>query len=88
MFVVSGMAVGSLYALGGIGLVVLYRATGVLNLASGAIGMASAMVAWQLVQWGIFAPAAWLLGIALGVLLSVSYGRVITPGRWPGVSRW
>ena len=79
MFVVSGMAVGSLYALGGIGLVVLYRATGVLNLASGAIGTASAMVAWQLVQWGIFAPVAWILGLALGVLLAVAYGRVITP---------
>jgi len=79
MFVVSGMAVGSLYALGGIGLVVLYRATGVLNLASGAIGMASAMFAWQLVQWGIFAPASWLLGLALGVLLALAYGRVITP---------
>lgn len=79
MFVVSGMAVGSLYALGGIGLVVLYRATGVLNLASGAIGMASAMVAWQMVQWGIFAPVAWTLGLALGVLLAVAYGRVITP---------
>jgi branched-chain amino acid transport system permease protein len=80
MFVVSGLAVGSLYALGGIGLVVLYRSTGVLNLASGAIGMASAMLAWQLLQWGVFPPAAWLLGISLGVLLAVSYGRVITPG--------
>lgn len=48
MFLVSGMAVGSLYALGGIGLVVLYRATGVLNLAAGAIGMAGVLVVWQL----------------------------------------
>jgi branched-chain amino acid transport system permease protein len=79
MFIVSGMAVGSLYALGGIGLVVLYRATGVLNLASGAIGMASVMVAWQLVQFGIFAPLSWLLGLGLGVLLSVAYGRTVSP---------
>lgn len=79
MFVVSGLAVGSLYALGGIGLVVLYRATGVLNLAAGAIGMMGVMVAWQLVQWGLLAPLAWAGGLALSVGLAVGYGRAIAP---------
>ena len=37
LFVASGLAVGSLYALGGIGMVVLYRATGVLNFSSGSM---------------------------------------------------
>ena len=41
LFVVSGLAVGSLYALGGVGLVVLYRTTGVLNYAIGAFGAAA-----------------------------------------------
>ena len=58
LFFVSGLAVGSLYALGGIGLVVLYRATGVLNLANGAAGAAGAMTAWQLAQWQIWPPIA------------------------------
>ena len=31
MFLASGLAIGSLYALGGIGMVVLYRASGVLK---------------------------------------------------------
>jgi branched-chain amino acid transport system permease protein len=79
LFVVSGLAVGSLYALGGIGLVVLYRATGVLNLAAGAIGAASVMVAWQLVQWDVYAPLAWLLGLGLGPVLATGYGRLIAP---------
>ncbi|MCA0044838.1 branched-chain amino acid ABC transporter permease [Celeribacter litoreus] len=79
MFIVSGLAVGSLYALGGIGLVVLYRATGVLNLSAGAIGMASVMAAWQLVQWGLFGPVAWVGGLAIGVALALFYGRVIAP---------
>ena len=37
-FIVSGLALGGVYALSGVGLVVLYRATGVLNLAYGAVG--------------------------------------------------
>ena len=44
LFLVSGLAVGALYALGGVGLVMLNRATGVLNFAYGAIGALGAMV--------------------------------------------
>lgn len=79
LFIVSGLAVGSLYGLGGIGLVVLYRATGVLNLAAGAIGAAAVMVAWQLVQWGVVPPLAWALGLAVGPILATAYGRSIAP---------
>jgi len=85
LFVVSGMAVGSLYALGGIGLVVLYRATGVLNLANGAIGALGVMLAWQLQQWQIQewqVPQAitWLVGVITTTLLALIYGRLIAPG--------
>ena len=79
LFIVSGLAVGSLYALGGIGLVVLYRATGVLNLAAGAIGMTAVMASWQLVAWGVFQPLAWALGLVLALALSLFYGRAIAP---------
>ncbi|WP_269584067.1 branched-chain amino acid ABC transporter permease [Roseibium sp. Sym1] len=79
LFLVSGLAVGSLYALGGIGLVVLYRATGVLNLAAGAIGMAGVMFAWQAVQWGWPQPVAWIAGLALSVGLALGYGRGVAP---------
>ena len=34
-FVITGLALGGVYALSGVGMVVLYRATGVLNLAFG-----------------------------------------------------
>lgn len=80
LFLVSGLAVGSLYALGGIGLVVLYRATGVLNLASGAIGALGVMLAWQLQQWGWAQPVTWLVAILLATALSLVYGRLIAPG--------
>lgn len=80
LFVVSGLAVGSLYALGGICLVVLYRATGVLNFANGAVGAFGVMLAWQLGQWGWPEPATWIVAIAAATGLSLCYGRLIAPG--------
>lgn len=80
LFLVAGLAVGSLYALGGIGLVVLYRATGVLNLASGAVGALGVMLAWQFQQWGWAEPLTWLIGILTATALSLLYGRFIAPG--------
>src|SRR4249920_684133 len=49
-FIVIGLAFGGVYALSGVGLVVLYRATGVLNLAFGAIGAAGALIAYWLIN--------------------------------------
>ena len=49
-FIVIGLAFGGVYALSGVGLVVLYRATGVLNLAFGAIGAAGALIAYYLLN--------------------------------------
>ncbi|WP_328428727.1 ABC transporter permease subunit [Streptomyces sp. NBC_00443] len=49
----AGLAVGSAAALSGIGLVVTYRATGVLNFAHGAIAMVCAYALRQcVVEWG------------------------------------
>lgn len=79
MFLTSGLAIGSLYALGGIGMVVLYRASGVLNFSSGAAGAAGAMTSWQLVQWGIWPPVSWVACIAVALALTLAYGRLIAP---------
>ncbi|MEU7114058.1 ATP-binding cassette domain-containing protein [Streptomyces sp. NPDC046182] len=66
----AGLAVGSAAALTGIGLIVTYRATGVLNLAHGAIAMICAYVLRQLVvEWG------WPL--SLGALVTL---LVVAPG--------
>ena len=51
-FIVSGLAVGALYALSGVGMLVLYRTTGVVNMAYGALGAMSALITWQLLQHG------------------------------------
>ena len=49
-YIVLGLALGGVYALSGVGVVVLYQATGVLNLAFGAIGAAGALIAYYLVN--------------------------------------
>ena len=49
-FLVLGVSLGSVFALSGVGIVVLYRATGVLFLAGGAVGAFGALCAWSL--WG------------------------------------
>lgn len=79
LFLVSGFAVGSLYALGGIGLVILRRSTGVLNFAYGAIAAFSGMMAWQVLDWGLWSPVAALAAIVTGIVLSVIYGRLLAP---------
>ncbi|MDR3376838.1 MAG: branched-chain amino acid ABC transporter permease [Ancalomicrobiaceae bacterium] len=79
LFAVSGLAVGALYALGGVGLVLLNRATGVLNFAFGAIGALGAMTAWQLMQWGLPEWTGWLAALALGIALSLAYGGIVAP---------
>lgn len=79
LFLVSGLAVGSLYALGGIGLVILRNSTGVLNFAYGAIAAASAMFAWQIADWGLPGVISWVSAVLVGIGLSVAYGRFIAP---------
>ncbi|MFE0701753.1 ATP-binding cassette domain-containing protein [Streptomyces sp. NPDC058872] len=74
----AGLAVGSAAALTGIGLIVTYRATGVLNLAHGAVAMVCAY-AWRqlVVVWGWPLPLAalfTLLVIAPGIGLALDRG--------------
>jgi branched-chain amino acid transport system permease protein len=79
IFLVAGLAVGAIYALSGIGLVILYRSTGVLNLAYGATGAMGAMVAWQLEQRNYPEAVAWVTAILVATLLSLAYGRLAAP---------
>jgi branched-chain amino acid transport system permease protein len=75
-FLITGLALGAVYALSGVGMVVLYRATGVLYLAFGAVGAFGALVAWQLTQshWNIW--LAYLVAVALSAAITLAYGMV------------
>jgi branched-chain amino acid transport system permease protein len=78
-FLVTGLTLGGVYALSGVGMVVLYRATGVLNLAFGAVGAMGALIAWQLINhgWGFW--PAFLVAALFGGVLTLAYGMVFGP---------
>lgn len=78
-FVVSGLSTGAVYVLAGVGLVVLYRASGVLNLAQGALGALGALLAWQIADSGGPEWLGWIAGIAVATLLALFYGSIIAP---------
>jgi branched-chain amino acid transport system permease protein len=78
-FLISGLGVGAVYALSGVGLVVLYRSSGVLNFAFGALGALGAYVAWSVLDRdGPLALAA-LAAVAVSLGVSLVYGRLIAP---------
>src|SRR5690349_10712337 len=79
-FIVTGLALGGVYALSGVGLVVLYRATGVLNLAFGAVGAMGALIAWELINnhgWDEY--PAYLVCILFGGVVTLGYGLLFGP---------
>ena len=78
-FIVSGLALGGVYALSGVGLVVLYRATGVLYLAFGAVGALGALTAWSLAQASAPGWLTWLACIAVSAAVTLAYGSLFGP---------
>jgi len=73
-YTVIGIALGGVYALAAIGLVLIYRVSGVLNFAQGAVSMFSAFVAYQ-VSTVMGYPAA--LGLAAAIVAGGAIGYVI-----------
>src|SRR5437588_10762319 len=73
-YTVIGITLGGIYALAAVGLVLIYRVSGVLNSAQGAVSMFSAFVAYQVSTVMGAAPLVGLLaavgaGGALGYIL-------------------
>jgi|SRR5579863_9497358 len=85
-YIVTGLALGGIYALSGVGLVVLYRATGVLNLAFGAVGAMGAFIAYSIIHAGNPGWLGWITCILFGGVVTLGYGLVFGPalaGRGP-----
>jgi sulfate-transporting ATPase len=92
-FIVVGLTAGGAYALTAIGVVTIYRGSGVLNFAQGAIGMAGTYVFWEvysdgaathglhpLERWPVL--AAMVVGIGAGALIGLLvYVLVMYPLR-------
>jgi branched-chain amino acid transport system permease protein len=79
-FLITGLSLGGVYALSGVGMVVLYRATGVLYLAFGAVGAMGALIAWQLSMqdhWNIWLSFA--VAILFSGVITLAYGMIFGP---------
>jgi ABC-type branched-subunit amino acid transport system ATPase component/branched-subunit amino acid ABC-type transport system permease component len=71
-FAVLGLGLGAIYALAGQGIVVIYRGSGVINFALGAIGTAAAYFAWELQNRGWPFGLTFLAGVTLSAVLGVT----------------
>jgi branched-chain amino acid transport system permease protein len=78
-FIVTGLALGGVYALSGVGTVVLYRATGVLNLSFGAVGAMGAFISWSLIDHNVPDGVAFLFCILFGGVVTLAYGLAFGP---------
>ncbi len=80
-FLISGLAFGAVYAMSGTGLLVLYRTTGVLNFAFGAIGAMGANITWHLIEKTEWCPdwLAYIACIVVATALTLFYGVVLAP---------
>ena len=86
--IVTGLAFGAMYAVTGTGLVVLYRTTGVVNLAFGAVGCMGAHLAWSWLGGSISNPNpvghGWKILaypglVAICALIMWLYGVIVAP---------
>ena len=81
----SSLVNGSVFALMGVGIVLCYRSSGIVNLAQGETFMISGILTAKMVTWGV--PLGWagLAGVAAAALAAVLFERVVLRSRlhWP-----
>src|SRR6266702_2941740 len=78
-FIVRGLALAGLYPLSGVGMLLLYQATGVVYLAFGAVGAMGALIAWSLINAGTPEWLAWLACVLVGGAVTLAYGMGLGP---------
>jgi len=81
--VLSGIGVGCIYGLIGIGFCVIYNASGIVNFAQGAFVMIGGMVTYAaMVTYGLPLPVAAVLATVLVALLGVVIERIVVRPLW------
>jgi branched-subunit amino acid ABC-type transport system permease component len=83
--VFSSLINGSVFALMGVGIVLCYRSSGIVNLAQGETFMISGILTAKLVTWGV--PLGWAgaTGIVAAGLAAAAFERIVLRSRlhWP-----
>jgi len=69
---VAGLAQGAVYGSLALALVLIYRATEVINFAQGELAMATTYVAYQLIKWGVPYWAAFFATLAIAFVLGTA----------------
>ena len=75
--VLSGLATGGIYASLALAVVMIYKATHLVNFAQGEMAMFSTYIAWQMIQWGMPYWGAFFLTIAVSFVGGVLIERTI-----------
>lgn len=87
-YTIIGLSLGGIFALAALGIVLIYRTTGVLNFAHGAMGMFSTFVAWQIFYgmshpfWPPWMATAIAVGAALVFAALMGLGLELFVFRW------
>jgi branched-chain amino acid transport system permease protein len=80
-YTIIGLGLGGIFSLAALGIVLIYRTTGVLNFAHGAMGMFSTFVAWQVFYgWSHPSWPTWLstlLAVVAGLIFAAAMGLVL-----------
>lgn len=77
--VYDGLVIGMLYAVVGLGVVLIFRTTNVLNFGQGAIATTAGYLSWQLTsEMGLPYVPAVLIAVLLGALAGTLLGGIIT----------
>jgi branched-chain amino acid transport system permease protein len=74
---VAGLASGGVYASLAVALVLIYRATEVINFAQGAMAMFTTYIAFQLMQWGLSYWPAFFATLAIAFVGGIATERVV-----------
>ena len=77
--VVSGLASGAIFASLALALVLIYRATDVVNFAQGEMAMFSTYIAWELMHRGLSYWPAFVLTLAIAFVGGVGIERMRDP---------
>src|SRR6202165_6090613 len=87
-YTIIGLSLGGIFSLAALGIVLIYRTTGVLNFAHGAMGMFSTFIAWQ-IFYGISHPywPEWV-ATAVSILVALVFAALMGLFLDVAVFRW
>ena len=75
--ILSGLAVGSIYAIIALGFTIIYNSTEIVNFAQGEFVTIGALTAWWLTSHGMGIPLALLISVAVTTVVGMLLGWVV-----------